>query len=823
MRALSILAALIPLCLAASPALGGSPSLECVAPGVGQRGTEFQLHLKGAGLAEAAELMLYSAGVECAGLEVTSDNEVTARIRAGNHCLPGTYPFRLRTKQGLSELRVFRITPFPVVAEAEPNSAVSEAQVVPPNVTIAGVIEAGDVDCFELTLRRGDRLSAEVEAIRLGGPMLDTLVAVFGPDGKKIVSVDDTPLFRQDPFVTIVAPADGRYVVQVRETSFDGDENSRYALHLGTFPRPAYVYPAGGQAGQTVRVRFGGDASGDFQQEVRLPDTPVGRHGLFATHQGLASPTPNPFRVSEFANVLEPDNNAQGDVRQGVELPVAFNGILSRAGDIDQFPFRAAQGGVWQFEAFAARLGSPIDSLISISDASGRVLVANDDDGTHDSRLVFTAPHDGEYVLSITDKRGEGGVNFVYRVEAAESRPCVAAFLPRPNRLSQDRQAIVVPQGNRVMALVGTQRPGFDGTVRLAARGLPTGVSFWEADVPLDMFCVPVVFEAGAEAPLAGALAEVLATGESTRATVAGCFIQVVDLIAGSADTLFASVEVDRLAVAVVEKYPFTVALEDPQTALAQDGTIALAIRVERTADFDGAVDVSFPFLPPWIDGPEKITVAADQTTAVFRLRSFPQAKPQTWRLCAEAIASSGSARPMGVEVGAGIPVRRRNAKGGGSSGPATPVSSKLVALQVSTSPVTGTIGTVVTEQGRDVKLVCELKTRAALPQQMTATLEGLPNRVAAEPVTVSGDERSVVFTVKVDPTAPVGSFPSLVCRLSGAIDGHEVSYCTGRGGILRIERAGALVTDDAGRALSPLEVLRKSRAKVGSGKKAAP
>jgi hypothetical protein len=295
-----------------------------------------------------------------------------------------------------------------------------------------------------------------------------------------------------------------------------------------------------------------------------------------------------------------------------------------------------------------------------------------------------------------------------------------------------------------------------------------------------------------------------------------------VDLVAGSADTLFTSVEVDRLAVAVVEKYPFTVSLDEPKSALAQDGTLGLTIRVERTKDFDGAVDVSFPFLPPWIDGPEKISIAADQTTAVYTVRSFPQAEPRAWTIAAEAIASSGSARTMGVEVGAGVPVRRRNRKGGGGTGPATPVSSKLVALEVAASPVTGMIGTVVAEQGKEVKLVCALKSRGALPRQLAATLEGLPNRVTADPVAVGSDVQNVAFVLKVDATAPVGSFPSVVCRLTGAIDGQEASYCVGRGATLRIERAGALVTDDAGRPLSPLEVLRKSRTKVESGKKAS-
>ena len=423
---------------------------------MGQRGTEFPMRLVGAGLADAVELMLYSPGVTCVDLKAASDNEISVQLKAAAECPLGSHAFRLRTKQGISELHTFRVTALPVISEEEPNGIATEARPVATNVTVAGVLGDGDVDCFQLTLRRGDRLAAEVEAIRFGGTLLDTVLTVFGPDGKKIVSVDDTSLFRQDPFVTLVAPADGRYVVQVRETSFDGDANSRYALHLGTFPRPAYVYPLGGQAGQAVTVRFGGDALGGFDQEIRLPDSPQEHFGVYAVSQGLATPTPHPFRLSPFANVLEsePNDRPNSGSSAAVDLPIAFNGVLERSGDIDCFRFRAAHGARYQFEVFASRLGSPMDSLISIVDPAGKVLVANDDDITHDSRLVFVAPQAGEYVLCVADKRGQGGRDFVYRVEASEPQPRLLAFLPRPDRKSQDRQAIVVPRGNRVMALI---------------------------------------------------------------------------------------------------------------------------------------------------------------------------------------------------------------------------------------------------------------------------------------------------------------------------------------------------------------------------------
>jgi hypothetical protein len=142
----------------------------------------------------------------------------------------------------------------------------------------------------------------------------------------------------------------------------------------------------------------------------------------------------------------------------------------------------------------------------------------------------------------------------------------------------------------------------------------------------------------------------------------------------------------------------------------------------------------------------------------------------------------------------------------------AVAVASQLSQLRVEASPVTGSIGRIVAEQGKTIPLVCRLERRGPLPAQLTATLEGLPNRVEVAPVPVSGEANEVVFQVAFDPTCPVGEFPDLVCRLRGDFDGQPVSYCVGRGGVLQIEPAGQLVTDDAGRPLSRLEVLKRSQ-----------
>src|SRR6516165_4685327 len=153
---------------ASTPAAAGPPTVKSVVPAVGRIGAEFRVVLSGGRLKDARDLLLYDPGLSCTRLEVVSENEVRVTLRASSACRPGAYPFRLRTPGGLSELKVVHLTPFPVVAEAEPNDDPQGATTVPLNTTVAGVIDSGEVDCVAVTLRKGQRLAAEVQAVRLG-------------------------------------------------------------------------------------------------------------------------------------------------------------------------------------------------------------------------------------------------------------------------------------------------------------------------------------------------------------------------------------------------------------------------------------------------------------------------------------------------------------------------------------------------------------------------------------------------------------------------------------------------------------------------------
>ena len=275
---------LILLLSVGSSAHATSPKFTSTSPSGGQRGTELDLRCQGERLEDAREIVFYSAGIQVIKLASAKANVATPRIRIAPDCPLGEHCLRIRTASGVSELRTFWVGPFKTVDEVEPNNAPAKAQAVPLNVTVSGTITNEDVDCFRVEAKRGQRLSAEIEAMRLGRAAFDPYLAILRTNGEVLVSTDDTTLLLQDAFLSVVAPADDTYIIQVRETSYGGRPEFAYRLHVGDFPRPTAVYPPGGKVGETLAVRFIGDPAGELTQELKLPNATQEK---FATYYGV--------------------------------------------------------------------------------------------------------------------------------------------------------------------------------------------------------------------------------------------------------------------------------------------------------------------------------------------------------------------------------------------------------------------------------------------------------------------------------------------------------------------------------------------------------
>jgi len=761
--------------VATDAAVASYPQLSIILPRGVQRGGERELTLQGARLKDAEEILFHAP----AGLAATTplvvraitpvdDNTIKATVFVPDDYPLGEQLLQIRCKSGISDFRSVRIGALPVADEKEPNGSLPEAQTLDLNVTVQGVVENEDVDLYAVKLAKGQRLGVDVEALRLGSYLFDPAVSILDAKRFEVATADDSPVAQQDGVLSFVAPGEGTYYVQVRETSYAGDGNCRYRLHVGTFPRPTAAYPAGGKAGETTSVTFLGDAAGGIVQEVAVP--PTGSVlPLFAEDAHGICPSSIPFRITAFGNLLEVEpNNAPAEATTG-ESTLAFNGIVGTDGDVDCFGFKATKGQVFEVECFARRIRSGLDPVLNILRADGTVIAVNDDSRGPDSYLRFEVPENGQYVIRVTDHLGRGRPDFVYRVELQPVTPSLTLSIPRVDRYSQTRQQIMVPRGNRYAVLVNAVRTNFGGDLILEPGTLPAGMTAAFREMPGAVSQMPVVFEATADAPIAGGLVSLEARPKDANVKVRGAFENFADFVLGQPNNaVYYGAKVDKLAMAVVEPLPFQLEILQPKAPLARNGTMSIKVVVERGEGFAQPITVEFPFRAPGIGAGPSITIPADQTEGLYTLNADGKAALGTWPIYCIAQADAG--------------------------GPAW-AASQLATLEVVDPYTVATLARASCEQGQVAEVVCTLEPKAPFEGEAVARLQGLPPETSAEELTFTKGTTELVFQVKTSDKTPVGNHKSPFVEMVATVAGEPVTM---RGGGAEIQIAAPTATPPA-------------------------
>ncbi len=613
-----ILSGLLASLLIAAPALAVNPSVRGVKPVGGQRGTDVAVTLTGQRLADAREILFYQPGITATKVDAGKDGQVTAVFRIAPDATLGLHDFRVRTATGISPLRTFSVGALPDVAEVEPNDDFARPQPIAMNVTVNGVADKEDVDYYAVKAKKGDRITVEVEGIRLGLTLFDPYVAILDSRRFELKSSDDSALVWQDGFVSVVAPEDGTYTIVARESAYAGNAQCLYRLHVGNFPRPTATVPAGGKAGEPVTVRWIGDVLGERTTSLTLPAAADRNFGLVARDERGTAPYPNAFRLSPFGNAIEAEPNDAEATATPFVPPLALNGVIGAAGDVDFYTFRAEKGRAYDVRVFARQIRSPLDSVLTIAAKGGGRVGGNDDRGGPDSYIRFTAPKDGEYVVSVTDHLRKGGPDYFYRVEISPVAPRLTLSTPNESlRRGTATMAVAVPRGNRQAILINASRADFGGaldSVRLGppARGDASRPTRWAPARDV----VPVLFSAAADAPVAATLAKVSGKPADTKLDIPGEFSSTAELVLGQNNVPFWTRTVDSLAVAVTDEAPFTIDIVEPRVPIVRGGTMELKVVARRKPGFTAPIAVSLPWNPPGIASKADTVIPEGQNEA---------------------------------------------------------------------------------------------------------------------------------------------------------------------------------------------------------------
>ena len=754
------------LVVGGAAAQASDPTISVITPRGVQRGAEHVLTFSGDRLQDAEEVLFYEPGIEVLKIEPDEKNAKILRVsvRVSPECELGEKTVHVRTKTGVSDYRTFFVGALPAVPEKEPNTDFSNPQAIEQNVTVEGVIQSEDVDYFVVEAKKGQRLAVEVEGMRFGQTLFDPYIAILDEKRFELSAVDDSPLVRQDAVTSIIVPEDGRYIIEMRESGYGGNGNCRYRLHVGQFPRPTAVFPAGGKAGEEVEFTFIGDAEGPIKQKITLPESGAEEIQIFARDDRGISPSGHTVRVSPGSNAFEVEpNNTLADAT-AVEFPSAFNGVLETSGDHDYFKFAAKKGQTFEVECYGRRIRTGIDPVMHIFNVKdGKVLGGNDDSRGPDSYIRFAVPEDGEYAVRVIDHLGRGGSDFVYRIEFQAVVPKLTLGIPRVARYSQNQQRIYVPRGSRFGSIISASRVNFGGELVLEDMKLPDGISIVASPMPANLNTMPVIFEAAADAPLGGALIDFRARLNEDGKNISGGFENRADfVISGPGQSLYSWKDVNRLAIVVVEELPYTLEIVQPHVPIVKNGSMQLKVVAKKKEGWDEEITVQFPFRSPGVGATSSVKIPKGQTEAFYPISANGNAAVGKW--------------PVYVIGSANV---------GGRAW----VATQMATLEVADPYVGIDLQRATVELGQETEVVAAVQVLKDLTGPATVQLVGLPHKVSAEPLEVNKDTKELIFKVKTEADSPAGNHKNIFCTVVVTENNEPITHARVGGTEIRIDK----------------------------------
>lgn len=155
---------------------------------------------------------------------------------------PGLHSVTLDVNGQATNPTAFVVTPLELVTEQEPNDTPSQATRLPvPGGANGRIGKRRDLDHFAFRGTKGKAIQFEVFARRFGTELtsqLDAVLDVLTPAGAVLASNDDTN--GKDPALVFTPPADGEYIVRLRDLNSKGGDGFVYFL-AADWARPDFT------------------------------------------------------------------------------------------------------------------------------------------------------------------------------------------------------------------------------------------------------------------------------------------------------------------------------------------------------------------------------------------------------------------------------------------------------------------------------------------------------------------------------------------------------------------------------------------------------
>jgi hypothetical protein len=341
----------------------------------------------------------------------------------------------------------------------------------------------GDADRYRFEARKGQRLVVATSARELVPYLADAVpgwfqatLTLFDANGNELAYHDDYH-FHPDPVLFFEVPEDGQYVIEIKDAIYRGRPDFVYRITISELPFITGIFPLGGPLGERTTVELTG---WNLPVDKLTMDTKGKSPGIYPLSARVGDTTSNtvPFAVDTLPECLDKEPNDLPPTAQLVTLPTIVNGRMNRSGDWDVFRIEGRAGEQIIAEVTARRLASSMDSVLELTDATGKRLAFNDDHedkasalNTHhaDSLIHATFPADGTYFLRLGDAQHQGRPEYAYRLRISPPRPDFALRVV-PSDINAETWRL------KPITIFALRKDGFDGEIALSFQDDSEGV-----------------------------------------------------------------------------------------------------------------------------------------------------------------------------------------------------------------------------------------------------------------------------------------------------------------------------------------------------------
>lgn len=426
---------------------------------------------------------------------------VIAEITVGSDAQPGKYELRIVGDRGVSNPMPFHVGHLkeftvPAMLTSEQQVLGKEAlallrrrhlegdrRITVP-CAVNGQIATGEVHRYRFAAKAGQQLVMTTSARELVPFVADAVpgwfqpvLAVYDTKGKE-VAYNDRFYYNPDPLVMFKVPKDGEYVMVINDAIYRGREDFVYRVTIDESPLVTGIFPLGARFGTSPPIAMTGWNLEGATLGAPLEDSLTGYHILKATKGRLES-NPVLFAPDTLPECLDTEPNNDAEHAQKVQIPVIVNGRIDRRDDSDVFQFAGHAGQTIVAEVKARQLNSPLDSVLQLTDAKGKLLAINDDyedpeagTNTHhaDSYLRVKLPADGTYYLHLGDITRAGGPEYAYRLRISHPRPDFALRM-------MPSSVFLRPGGSDSLSVFVSRKDGFAEPIELSLKDPPKGIT----------------------------------------------------------------------------------------------------------------------------------------------------------------------------------------------------------------------------------------------------------------------------------------------------------------------------------------------------------